>query len=89
MTKPKYLRALEYFAAKRGVTPEEFLASVREARARWPGPDCLEPHEIAVAVESPATLRPERAAHLAQCPECRACVTAGSYSEDGSSGFSS
>ena len=74
--KPKYREAVEHFAAKKGVPVEQLLEELRDARGTYPGPDCLEPHEVEILASGTVLLEgsEDRMGHLMNCESCRAVV---------------
>jgi hypothetical protein len=73
VTKPKYLQAAEHFAAQKGISVPELFEQLHEAASRYPGPECLEPHEVAHQAEGNA-LPADRQAHVDACGDCYALV---------------
>lgn len=71
--KPKYKVAAEYFGARRGIVAEELLRRAQIAAQNFPGPHCLEPHEVVSVVEGrEIAALTER--HLQACIACQAVV---------------
>jgi hypothetical protein len=68
---PRFLEAAAERARAQGKTVEQILEQDARAirEARYPGPDCLEPNEVAAWSET-KSLPPHRLAHVAECKGC-------------------
>lgn len=76
-TRPLFLEAAQDLAREFGTSVEAVLTEYRQSvrRSVYPGPNCLEPHEIEQFIDS-GTLPPERQSHAENCPSCAAVLEA-------------